>query len=137
MGAASRRRIQAGGPTSTHRSSLSLAGLDTLRQMKGESQAWRCGWCIEVTPLQLEHAVNRSQGGGDTWDNTWMCCPDCHRLKDRPFEAGRLLTIPLGNGLIDLLWVVGPNKYNYEIVRRKVVGRAPTPEERVILEALV
>lgn len=141
VGAAARRRIREGGPTSTHRQALSVEGYRELSRLKFESQAWRCAWCTLVKPLNLDHAVNRSQGAPDCWGVTLGLCGGpggCHDRKIEPFASGRrLVTIPVGGvGLIDLLLVAGPSKHDYVILQRKVIGRAPTTEERAILEAL-
>lgn len=130
-----RERIRAGGPTSIHRDALSVAGLVVLREMVFARENWRCGWCCSFTELQLEHAVNRSQRGGDLWANCWAVCPTTHKLKDRPYERGRLLIEPWGDGRFTGLYVIG-TKAAYRVLQERVFGRLATDEERAILERL-
>lgn len=36
------------------------------------------GWIIEV-----DHIIEKSKGGGETFDNLWVLCPNCHAKKTR------------------------------------------------------
>lgn len=136
VGAAARARIQAGGPTSKRRGALSVAGLKTLRELVFARENWRCGWCCSFEALELEHALNRSsRGSGDTWSETWGSCHGCNQLKLRDFGHGRLLVEPLGGGLFSGRFVIG-SKRDYRVLQERVFGRAPTDEERAVLEGL-
>lgn len=129
-------RLRAGGPTSLHRDALSLAGLAVLRELVFARENWRCGWCCSFAPLQLEHAVERSAGGADTWSNTWGVCPNGHLLKTASYTTGRLLVEPLGDGRFHIEFVRGTKRVHH-VVFERVIGRAPTAEEQTVLDQLV
>lgn len=114
---------------------LSPEGLDALRTLIFTREDWRCGWCCAFTELQLEHAVNRSQRGGDLWANCWAVCPTTHKLKDRPFSQGRLLIEPWGDGRFTGRYVVGA-KHAYRVLQERIFGRIATDEELAVLDGL-
>ena len=47
-----------------------------------EKAGYRCARCNRFAPLQRDHKVKRSQGGGDENENAQMLCPKCHDEKD-------------------------------------------------------
>ena len=52
------------------------------RQLIFEKFDWRCSCCGRILPLQRDHIVKRSRGGGDELENAQPLCPKCHDQKD-------------------------------------------------------
>lgn len=101
------------------RVSLSRAGLAALRIHVWTRGGGRCEAC-QTRPMQeLEHALPRSRGGADSAENCWGTCIPCHRLKEAPFTAGRLIVTPLGGERFRMERVWGPDKWT--IARRELL----------------
>lgn len=100
MGRAARRRIRDGGPLAKGRRSLSLEAYRVLSRMVAAREGWRCGFCGKRGAVEIDHAVPRSQGGGDSWANCHAVCRTCHRWKDAAYTSttGRLCVWPIGDG---------------------------------------
>jgi 5-methylcytosine-specific restriction endonuclease McrA len=88
-----------------------------LRKDVFERAGYRCECCLKSGNLVLEHAVPRSRGGPDSYENCWAVCSRCHRWKEAPYANGRLLVIPLGAGLFRWEWWKGPDKWLATLVR--------------------
>ena len=141
VGAAARKRIRGGGIVSKGRPSLSFVGCLRLREMlliRARGRCEACGGRPLLYPLEREHALARSRGGGDSWLENWITCRNCHRWKEASFAGshGRLLITILGNGTFEFSVAVGKDKRHYTIERRWIGGRAPTPEEAAELATL-
>lgn len=143
LGAAARRRILAGGPTSRHRDALSREGYERLRSMIVDGRAGlRCENCrlADITG-ELEHAIPRSKGGADSWKTCWCPCPSCRNAKIAVFSSGRLLVDPFGDGRFRFRLVVARSKAdfsrgNYELLYDRIGGRVATKDERDMLSTL-
>ena len=98
---------------------------------------WRCERCrVRQLPLDLDHAVLRSQGGSDTWGNVSVLCRSCHSLRDLPFLLGRLEVEAQGDGRFKYVIRVGTKAMRKEIDVRWG-GRPPTEEESVQLAEIM
>src|SRR5580765_6724513 len=99
VGAAARRRIQAGGPRATGRPAASLEEWAVIRRVVFRRARWRCQACGRWGALEVHHIVKRAQGGSDfDLDRLVALCPPCHAQTDAPYARGRLVIIPLGEG---------------------------------------
>lgn len=135
VGRAARKRIRDGGPLAHGRESLSIAGLDRLREMLMVRANGRSEWSGLPGPLQLEHAIFRSHGGRDAWDTTWLATPTENAQRHASYEKGRLLVFPQGDGRFVGQFVRG-TKDSPEVLESREFGRPPTDEERAELESL-
>lgn len=98
---------------------------------------WRCERCrIRQGPLDLDHAVLRSHGGSDTFENCQILCRSCHRLRDLPFSLGRLEVEPQGDGRFKYVLLRG-SKRAPVVVDVKWGGRPPTEEEAARLAEIM
>lgn len=99
MGAAARRRREAGGVRVKGRPSVSVAA---WRAIVADLIA-RCGsrcevpWCRHLAALQPHHVVPCSLGGADAAANVLMVCDTCHKRFDAAFRIGRHVAEPLGD----------------------------------------
>jgi 5-methylcytosine-specific restriction endonuclease McrA len=60
---------------------------------------WRCQACGVRRRLDVHHVVKRSQGGSDfDLDRLVALCRWCHSQTDAPYERGRLVVTPQGQG---------------------------------------
>ena len=99
VGAAARRRIQAGGPRATGRPAASLEEWAAIRRVVFRRARWRCQACGRGGALEVHHVVKRAQGGSDfDFDRLVALCPPCHAQTDAPYARGRLVITPLGAG---------------------------------------
>jgi hypothetical protein len=139
VGAAARRRIRDGGPIAKGRPALSRAGYEQLRTMLVPGRAnQRCEHCgsTRITG-ELEHCVDRGDGGADSWENCWVPCPSCRDAKVAPYRDGRLVVERAGGGRFRFQTWVGENKYTARPVGEPIYGgRWPTPEEAEVLATL-
>ena len=135
VGEAARRRIRDGGVAAKGRAALSLPGLATLRNMIFHRAEGRCEACGERRFLQLEHALPRSRGGSDTWQNCWATCESDHRRKESSYQLGRLLVSPCGDGRFVFRLATG-EKHSPIILHEWTGGRVATSDEAARLAAL-
>lgn len=137
LGRAAAKRREHGGPQAVGRESLSVAGYAALKGMIFVNRARGC--CERCSDsrniLDPDHAVPRSKGGPDAWWNIVILCRTCHQMKDLPFDVGRLLIEPQGDGRFKFLLVRG-TKHAYEIIDVKWGGRGATYTEQRILAQL-
>jgi len=122
VGAASRRRIQDGGPRATGRPAASLEEWAAIRRVVFRRARWRCQACGRGGVLEVHHVVKRAQGGSDfDLDRLVALCPPCHAQTDAPYARGRLVITPLGTG-----------RFTAEVTRGLISGRsarnAPPPQ---------
>jgi len=97
VGAASRRRIQDGGPRATGRPAATLEEWAAIRRLVFRRARWRCQACGRWGALEVHHVVKRAQGGSDfDLDRLVALCPPCHAQTDAPYARGRLVITPLG-----------------------------------------
>jgi 5-methylcytosine-specific restriction endonuclease McrA len=112
VGAAARRRIQAGGPRATGRPAASLEEWAAIRRQVCRRARWRCQACGRGGALEVHHVVKRAQGGSDfDLDRLIALCPPCHAQTDAPYARGRLVITPLGDGRFTGAIARGPNKW--------------------------
>mgnify|MGYP001576485143 FL=1 len=98
---------------------------------------WRCERCrVRQALLDLDHAVLRSHGGGDSYENCSLLCRSCHNLRDLPFSLGRLEVEPQGDGRFKYVIRVGSKAMRKEIDVRWG-GRPPTEAEAVTLAEIM
>ena len=138
---AARRRRALGGKRAAGRPSLSSMGYAALKAMLVIRAEGRCEYLRVAEPLDPEHAVPRSAGGSDAWQNVWMSSRRAHRMKEAAFDQGRLLVEPLGDGRFHFRLVRARDKFayargEYELLGERVGGRAATEEELEMLEGL-
>jgi hypothetical protein len=69
---------------------------DRLREHVMARDGWRCKnpLCRKARALEVDHVIERSQGGPDEAANLVTLCNDCHMLK----SARILIVIPNGDG---------------------------------------
>jgi hypothetical protein len=68
---------------------------------------FRCQACQQRSALDVHHIVKRAQGGSDfDLDRLVALCRGCHDLTDAPYNKGRLVITPLGDGVfrVDRWW---------------------------------
>jgi len=122
IGRASRRRIRAGGRWP---SAVPSASLEAWREIRAEILArarWRCQACgLPRCRLEVHHIQKRAQGGSD-FDRDWLIalCRECNARTDAPFNQGRLVITPLGDGRFHWEVVQGGSKWSVQ-----QGGRAP------------
>ena len=141
LGARARKRIASGGVTAKGRPSLSIEGCRKLRAMLLKRAGYRCEFCgITTRPLEREHAIPRSRGGGDDWNTNWMTCSgsllSCHRKKEAPYSEGRLVITVLGCGIFEGQMFSGTKRDPVPVGPVRRFGRAPTEDEERILNGL-
>jgi HNH endonuclease len=139
VGAAARRRIRDGGPIAKGRPALSRAGYEQLRTMlvhgRANQRCERCG-SPKITG-ELEHCVDRGDGGADSWENCWVPCPACRDQKVAPFRDGRLMVEGVGGGRFKFQTWMGDDKRSaYALGEPTYGGRWATPEEAEVLATL-
>lgn len=140
-------RRRDGGPRAIGRDALSVEGYAVLRQMIWARALGLCEFTRAAegpnTVLEFEHAVPRSHGGADSWENVWLASSKMHRAKEAPFALGRLVVTPLGDGRFRFQYVRADDAAAFErgdftlLLAEKIGGQAPTDAERAILEVLV
>jgi len=109
IGARARRRMDAGGPRAIGRRAASLADWAAIRDKILARAGWRCQACSVRRRLDVHHVIKRSQGGSDfDLDRLVALCRWCHEQTDAPYERGRLVVTPQGDG-----------QFSFEIVRRE------------------
>lgn len=59
---------------------------EATRAQVRQDAADRCGYCrvparFVYAPMQIDHIVPQSKGGGDDRDNLWLSCPRCNGFK--------------------------------------------------------
>jgi len=141
VGRRAAERREAGGKLAVGRASLSRDGLAALRFMLVQRADSRCERCGRMTILELHHAVPRSHGGADAWQNCVMLCRPCHGLVDAPYMKGRLMVWPNHTGEFKFDLVEAPDKAAYQIGHYKLMsscwgGRAATSVEAAALAEL-
>ncbi len=99
IGLRARRRMRAGGPRARGRRAASRAEWAAIRQQVLARAGWRCQACGLRRRLDVHHVVKRSQRGSDfALDQLVALCRWCHDQTDAPWERGRLVVTPRGNG---------------------------------------
>lgn len=111
------KRRAAGGIRAVGRNSLPNAEYRELRAQIFERASYRCECCRVAVAIEIEHALPASRGGPDSEANCWATCRICHRWKEAPFANGRLLVIPLGDGLFRWEEWRGADKHLATLVR--------------------
>jgi len=81
---------------------------------------WRSDGRCEVVLVGLRcirraadphHVQKRSQGGAGSFDNTIAICREHHDRTDWPYQRGRLVIRPLGEGRFECAIVTAPDKF--------------------------
>ena len=99
IGLNARQRVRAGGPRARGRPAASVADWKAIRVQVLARAGWRCQACGVRRRLDVHHVVKRSQGGSDfDLDQLVALCRWCHDQTDAPYERGRLIVTPLGDG---------------------------------------
>jgi len=126
VGAAARRRIQAGGPRATGRPSATLEEWAAIRRMVFRRARWRCQACGRGGALEVHHVVKRAQGGSDfDLDRLVALCPRCHAQTDAAYTRGRLVITPLGAGRFTIEVIREADKWVLGAHPRVVAGTCP------------
>lgn len=124
VGRAAQRRIRAGGVLAKGRPSLDRLAYKRLKIVVAIRANGRCEFCNAPDgPYDLEHALPRSRGGGDTFSGCWFACRPCHRKKEAPYETGRLLVTPLGRGDFMFEMVRGSKAHHYTVCMSRIEYR--------------
>ena len=114
IGLNARRRVRAGGPRARGRPAASVADWKAIRVQVLARAGWRCQACGVRRRLDVHHVVKRSQGGSDfDLDHLVALCRWCHDQTDAPYERGRLVTTPLGDG-----------QFCFDVIKRAASGSA-------------
>jgi len=112
VGAAARRRIQAGGPRARGRPAATREEWTAIRLIVLRRARWRCQACGHWGALEVHHVVKRAQGGSDfDLDRLVALCPPCHAQTDAPYARGRLVITALGQGRFTFKIMQGPDKW--------------------------
>ncbi len=99
IGLNARRRVRAGGPRARGRPAASAAEWKAIQVQVLVRAGWRCQACGVRRRLDVHHVVKRSQGGSDfDLDQLVALCRWCLDQTDAPYERGRLIVTPLGDG---------------------------------------
>jgi 5-methylcytosine-specific restriction endonuclease McrA len=93
----------------THRVILAPAVYAAFKLTLALRAGGRCEHCRSSRgPFDVEHAVPRSRGGGDTIENCWFACRRCNERKHWAYDRGRLLVEPIvgapGRFVFTLVW---------------------------------
>ncbi len=112
VGAAARRRIQAGGPRALGRPAATRDEWTVIRLTVLRRARWRCQACGRSAALEVHHVIKRAQGGSDfDLDRLVALCPPCHAQTDAPYARGRLVITARGQGRFTCEVMQGADKW--------------------------